>query len=266
MNKKVGIVIITILAIIITVIGILMFIGFGRKLKSSMYSKIDIPQETVPLDNQENIDETNENFKTNKITITKNIMDDKKISVLNEYKLNIEEKATIDYIVNQCKNIYTKEVIYYQPNIVTPDYKIDFNNNVELLIYKGNPKGWMLKDGFLSEAYNLDVFDKILEDIFDNIKYDNYKKISSLSSKTVSTEILVKFDGILYGKSFSVIDYAGGSEPIGTINKLIDSEYVPKLDGETNTKEIFNALVFDKTNNTIVLEYNNNYVLFQKIK
>lgn len=259
MNKK--IVIIAILVIIIAVIGI--FTGFGRKIKSSMYSKIDIPQETFPLDNQENINETNEDFKTNKITITKNIMDDKKI--LNEYKLDIEEKATIDYIVNQCKNIYTKEVIYYQPDIVTPDYKIDFNNNVELLIYKGNQRGWMLKNGFLSEAYNLNVFDTILEYIFDNIKYDNYKKISSLSSKTSSTEILVRFDGILYGKSFSVIDYAGGSEPIGSIDKLIDSEYVPKLDGETNTEEILNALVFDKTNNTIVLKYNNNYVLFQKI-
>lgn len=479
MNKKVGIVIITILAIIIAVIGILMFTGLGREIRSLIYWKIYIPQETVLIDNNENINITytyrlqeekfninvtdeelikminndiknkkldnyssqigllimgdykvdlddntsiefdfydddgyvrinDENkhfltkinpeilkkiieivdvklteniqiFKTDKITAIKSVKKDDKVTILNEYKLDIEEKTAINYILNQCKNIYTKD-IDYQPSIVAPDYELDFNNNIKLLIYKENQRGWILKDGFLSEAYCLNTFDTILENAFDNIEqkkemftankitikspnktleitdkniieeittpiiyskisrpnwiedynieeeyntgikinindneflvpgiktignryiinkdkqislcfplqdieeyinkllelnpnnnnqYEGYKKTSSLSSKTASTEILVKFDGILYGKSFSVIDYAGGSEPIGTINKLIDCEYVPKLDGETNTEEIFNALVFDKTNNTIVLQYNNNYVLFQKIK
>lgn len=99
-----------------------------------------------------------------------------------------------------------------------------------------------------------------------NKNYDDYEKTSSLSSDNASTEILVKFDGVLYGKSNAMIDYAGGSESIGVIDQLIDQEYVPKLDGETNQQEILNALVFNKTDYTIVLQYNNEYVLFEKIR
>lgn len=94
----------------------------------------------------------------------------------------------------------------------------------------------------------------------------NYKKTSILHSDNASTEILVKFDGVLYGKSFSLIDYAGGSDSIGLIDKLVNSDYIPELNGETNTPEILNAQVFDKTDNTIVIHYNNNYVLFEKIE
>ena len=62
-----------------------------------------------------------------------------------------------------------------------------------------------------------------------------------------------------------MIDYVGGNKLIGIIDKLIDYEYVPKLNGETNSNDLVNALVFDKTNNTIVLLYDNEYVLFEKI-
>lgn len=96
-------------------------------------------------------------------------------------------------------------------------------------------------------------------------QYDDYKKNSNLSSETASTEELVKFEGTLYGKSYAMIDYAGGSSSIGVVDKLIDSDYIPKLNGETNTKEILNALVFDKTDHSVVLQYNNEYVLFEKI-
>lgn len=96
-------------------------------------------------------------------------------------------------------------------------------------------------------------------------KYKEYDKITTLRSKTASTEILIRFNGILYGKSFSVIDYVGGSERIGTIDKLIDSKYVPKFDGETNNKEILGASVFEASEKNIVLNYNNTYVLFEKI-
>ena len=66
-------------------------------------------------------------------------------------------------------------------------------------------------------------------------------------------------------KSNSLIDYAGGSKQIGTIDKVIDSKYVPKLNNETNSKEILNAKVYDETEKSVVLEYNNEYVLFEKI-
>lgn len=97
-------------------------------------------------------------------------------------------------------------------------------------------------------------------------KYDDYKPVSSLKKvQHASTEILVQFDGVLYGKSNSIIDYAGGTEKIGIIDKVIDSNYVPKYDGETNREEIKNAEVYDKTDKSIVLLYNNEYVLFEKL-
>lgn len=101
------------------------------------------------------------------------------------------------------------------------------------------------------------------------IKVENYDLVTSLEkNEKVSTEILVKFDGVLYGKSNAIIDYAGNleSERIGVIDRLVDSKYVPKFDNETNTKEIVNAEVYNKTEDSIVLFYNNEYVLFGKIK
>ena len=76
--------------------------------------------------------------------------------------------------------------------------------------------------------------------------------------------VLVRFDGVLYGQSYSKIDYRGGTDSIGKIDKLIDSEYVPKLNNETNTKKILNALVYDKTDNSIVIRHDY-YELFEKI-
>lgn len=116
-------------------------------------------------------------------------------------------------------------------------------------------------------TYTGEVLDKYTAEVY-AISYeslDNYKETITLNSKTASNEILIKFNGILYGKSFSLIDYAGGGEKIGTIDKLIDSKYIPKFDGETNNKEILGASVFEASEKTIVLNYNNTYVLFEKI-
>lgn len=98
-------------------------------------------------------------------------------------------------------------------------------------------------------------------------KYASYELVTNLEkNQYASTEILVKFDNVLYGKSYAIIDYAGGSEKIGVIDKLIDKKYVPKLNNETNSEEILNAEVYNKTEDSIVLLYNNKYVLFGKIK
>ncbi|MBE6153937.1 MAG: hypothetical protein E7166_06925 [Firmicutes bacterium] len=98
-------------------------------------------------------------------------------------------------------------------------------------------------------------------------KYKDYELVKDLQkNEYASTKILVKFDGVLYGKSNAIIDYAGGAEKIGVINKLIDEKYVPELNNETNTEEILNAEVYNKTEDSIVLLYNNEYVLFGKIK
>lgn len=103
-----------------------------------------------------------EMYKTDKIVINK-------IEGCLVEQTKIEEKTVIEYILNACKNVYTKE-INYEPSIVTPNYEIDFNNNIKLLIYKKNEKGWLLKNGILSEAYGLNIFDTITENSFNNIE------------------------------------------------------------------------------------------------
>lgn len=120
----------------------------------------------------------------------------------------------------------------------------------------------VIYDGDVMETYPLQIKAISYESLD---KYKEYDKITNLRSKTASTEILIRFNGILYGKSFAVIDYAGGGEKIGTIDKLIESAYVPKFDGETNCKDILGASVFEASEKTIVLNYNNEYVLFEKI-
>lgn len=97
-------------------------------------------------------------------------------------------------------------------------------------------------------------------------KYENYEKVSSLKKiEGISDTILVKFNGGLYGQSGKMIDYIG-SPQIGTIDKLIPSEYVPNLDGETNTLEILGATVHLSAENEIVLGYQNEYRLFERIR
>ncbi len=73
--------------------------------------------------------------------------------------------------------------------------------------------------------------------LLDDQKYEEYEKVASLKlDNAVIAEGLVKFGGVLYKKSGAMLDYAGGVPSIGKIDKLIDSKYVPKLDGETNKK------------------------------
>lgn len=96
---------------------------------------------------------------------------------------------------------------------------------------------------------------------------NGYQKTTILKSNEASTEILVRFNDNLYGKSFSVIDYDKNPDgPVGVIDKLTDKENIPKYNDETNTEEILNAKVDYASDNMIVLNYNNEYVLFEKIE
>lgn len=144
--------------------------SFLTKINPEILSKIT---EIVDIKLTENI----EMFKTNKITISQK---DEKCTVVTD----IEEKTAIEYILNQCKNIYIKE-INYEPTIVAPDYEINFNNNVKLYIYKQKMQGWILKDGILSEAYGLNVFDTILKNAFNNIAQ---KKEMFATNKIIITD------------------------------------------------------------------------------
>lgn len=135
-------------------------------------------------------------------------------------------------------------------------FEIQLDNNVDEIYFYTGGKGYKK------------VLEKTEEGKWINVDgdYESYQHISTLEKNAyVSTEILVKFDGVVYGKSNAIIDYAGGSEKIGVIDKLIDKELVPKLDNETNTKELLNAEVYNKTEDSIVLLYNNEYILYGKV-
>lgn len=102
-------------------------------------------------------------------------------------------------------------------------------------------------------------------ELLDDKKYGEYEKVADFKEGKYTEEPLVKFNGTLYTKSNKIIDYIGGTAQIGTINQLIDLDYVPKVDGETNSKELLNAEVYPSGDNEIVLNYNNDYVLYEKV-
>ena len=126
---------------------------------NSFLTKInpDILKKVVDIVDQK-LTENIKIFETDKITISQKD---------NLEQIEITEKTAIDYILEQCKNVYIKEV-NYEPSIVTPDYQIDFNNNIVLNLYKENEKGWIFKDGILSEAYGLNSFDTIIDNALEN--------------------------------------------------------------------------------------------------
>lgn len=102
-------------------------------------------------------------------------------------------------------------------------------------------------------------------ELLDDKKYGEYEKVADFKEGKYAEEPLVKFNGTLYTKSNKVIDYIGGAAQIGAIDQLIESDYVPKVDGETNSKELLNAGVYPGGDNEIVLNYNNDYVLYEKV-
>ena len=89
---------------------------------------------------------------------------------------------------------------------------------------------------------------------------------ANLKAEGVDTTSLIRFNGILYGKSYAVIDYAGDlNNSIGTIDFLIEKEYVPLLDGETNQEEFLNSTVLEANENSLVLNCNNVAILFNVV-
>ncbi len=91
-------------------------------------------------------------------------------------------------------------------------------------------------------------------------------KEANLKSKEASTTELVSYNGVLYGRSYAVIDYAASGETIAVINRLIGEEYMPSLNGETNTEALLNSAIQSANEDSLVLLYNSNYVLFNAIE
>lgn len=108
------------------------------------------------------------------------------------------------------------------------------------------------------------AYDKDLEKNKDTSR-TKVKDVSLIAEET-ETDKLVRYNGILYGKSYGMIDYAGNPNgPIGTINKLVGEDYLPELNGETNSEELLGALVDGASEKSLVLIYNNEAVLYTAI-
>lgn len=121
-------------------------------------------------------------------------------------------------------------------------------------------------DGIGIEILGMEVFNstKSPETKTETAERRKIKDVKIENSKDINTKELAKFNGIVYGRSNAIIDYAGNLDNwIGTINFLIDEDYLPELDGETNNKNLLNSKVLEANEKTMVLNINNEAVLFE---
>lgn len=153
-------------------------------------------------------------FQTQKVTVT-----DKE-----DNPINIERKTAIEYILKQCKNIYTKEMDY-EPTIVTPDYEINFNNGVQIIKYNQNDRGFLLKNGILYEAYGLQALDTILENAFDNVEEKEQMFNTNNITITSPKKIIEITDKNIIEKIITPIIYSKMQETEWTKNYDITEEY-----------------------------------------
>ena len=142
-------------------------------------------------------------------------------------------------------------------------FQIELDENIDEIYFDKGDRGYVKvleKDKTTGDW-------QIVRNIEEINKFEDYKKVTSIKSDNVITTVLVKYADTLYGQSKAVIDYAPNPNgPIGVIDKLIDSQYVPQVNGETNAEEILDAKVDSIGGNSLVLNYNNVYVLFEKIE
>ena len=166
-------------------------------------------------------------FETDKITISQKD---------NLEQIEITEKTAIDYLLEQCKNVYIKEV-NYEPSIVTPDYKIDFNNNIVLNIYKENEKGWIFKDGILSEAYGLNSFDTIIDNVLENNETKREMFTTNLIVLTDNNKTIEITDIDSIEKITTPLIYSSISTPEWLENYDITDEYNNGIKVKINSYE-----------------------------
>lgn len=123
-------------------------------------------------------------------------------------------------------------------------------------------------DGMRIEILGIEVFNNVKspETITETAERRKVKDVKIVNSKNINTNELVKFNGIVYGKSNSMIDYAGNLDNwIGTINFLIDESYFPEINGETNNKNLLNSKVLEANEKNMVLNIDNVAVLFEAV-
>ena len=124
-------------------------------------------------------------------------------------------------------------------------------------------------DGIGIEVLGVEIIDNTKpktethEEVIERIKL----KDLSIIVEDIDTNQLVKFNGIVYGKSYGIIDYAGNiNKSIGKIDFLIGQEYLPQLDGETNCEELLNSNVIEANEKCLVLNVKNEALLFRTIE
>ena len=283
--------------------GIIDYIDYGILVRS--YSLVNSERKTVfnwekystrELLKQENNSSNNksqEEYKKYSKTIDEVILE---LNIPNEW--NYEEilpkkdsKPTVEglelnnykFALKIYKNSKEKNVILYVRNspigvcgtgLESKNIKLNNGENASADYYDGS-KIWsfisfsksnimiFISNNGLEESQANEVLD-----FFKTINIDTYTKIENANLKAdgIDTKTLIRFNNILYGESGCLIDYRGGTDPIGKITKLVDSIYVPKYNNETNTKKILNALVYESTENAVILEYENVARLFEKIE
>lgn len=89
-----------------------------------------------------------------------------------------------------------------------------------------------------------------------------------IEAEGVDTTKLVKFNNVLYGEALAKINYAGDlNNPIGKIDYLIEAEYLPVVNGETNCQEFFEAEVLEAYADMMILHIKNvDVILLKAIK
>lgn len=181
-------------------------------------------------------------------------------------KVNIGKVISITDTTKNMKNFTCAEVMdgFYEDNNYTYYFNCAKSKYIIVKYENGYEEG--VKEALKYGTITIQDLDNYNIDYIKYEKDNEYELVSSLKKVDyASIEVLVKFNNNLYGKSNSVIDYAYNAKQIGTIDKITLSKYIPRLNNETNTQEILNAKVYENSKESIVLEYNNEYVLFEKL-
>jgi len=140
-------------------------------------------------------------------------------------------------------------------------YNVTFYNKLSHTTDNGYIKGIGI------EILGVEIFNNTI--VEEHTVTEERIKLSDLKIKVedASAKELVKFNGNIYGKSFIVIDYAGDlNKSIGEIDFLIEEQYLPQLDGETNRKEFLGAKVLEVNDKSMILNVNNVAVAFTLIE
>ena len=120
MKKKVVIIVLTVFAILIILVGMLMFTGLGAEIRGFLYHKITTPKETVTMEEQEY---KNEEQKHIKVTYTY-LMEQKKLDI------DVTDKELIKMIDD---SILNKELDDYSEQVSLPIsciYTVNLGNNI----------------------------------------------------------------------------------------------------------------------------------------